>query len=514
MSHARDAAQTPASNQPARPSPTTSADVEIGRLATELHAANAALEAQRLATAASEARLIDLIDSLPDGLVTVDRTLRLTSLNAVAARLWQRDRDQLLSQPITAALPNIRSSDLYRALLAALDSGQPTLFEERSPAQTTWVSGRVAPTRDGAVVLIRGGSESPAGPLVVRDAEEPYRSLLDSIDIGFCIFEMILDDAGMPTDYRFLDANPIFTELTGLQDPIGKRALELVPGLDPFWVKTYGEVALTGTPARFEHGEAAMENRWFDVYACRIGDPAQLRVALLFTNVTERKRLERAQQDFVGMVSHDLGNPLAVVRGWAQILQRRGTYHAKGVAEIIEQTERMERLVADLGEFVQFEADLVELRRECADLSVIVSEAVARARLQAPARVIRLDLPAAPLLVDVDVGRIGQVLDNLLGNAIKYSPPVSPITVQVVRSPTVARLRVIDQGPGIPADAMPRLFDRFYRGLGSNSAQGVGLGLYLSRILVTAHGGRLTAESALGRGSTFTVELPLQSAGT
>jgi signal transduction histidine kinase len=378
-----------------------------------------------------------------------------------------------------------------------------------TPNQPAWPS----PSTAAAAEIQRLRAELQAAYAALESAET-YRSLLESMDIGFCIFEMILDDAGVPIDYRFLDANPIFTELTGLKDPIGKRARELVPGLDPFWVETYGAVALTGVPARFEHAEAAMENRWFDVYACRIGEPAQLRVALLFANVTEQKRLKQAQQDFVGMVSHDLGNPLAVVRGWAQILQRREIYHAKGVAEIIDQTERMERLVADLGEFVQLETNLGELRREPADLSPIIHDAVARARLQAPSRVIRLDVPIGPLLADVDAGRIGQVLDNLIGNAIKYSPGASPITVQAERAAEAARIRVIDQGSGIPADALPRLFDRFYRGDRANAVQGVGLGLYISRILVTAHGGRLTVESAPGKGSTFTIELPVPSVGS
>jgi signal transduction histidine kinase len=354
---------------------------------------------------------------------------------------------------------------------------------------------------------LRAWSDTPVAQPAVEAPDELYRGLIDSMDIGFCVLEMIFDADGAPVDYRFLDANPIFSELTDLTDPIGRHVLELVPELDPVWARTYGEVALTGEPVRFQHQEAAMGNRWFDVYACRIGDPEQRRVALLFTNVTEQKRLERAQQDFVAMVSHDLGNPLAVVRGWAQILHRREAYDAVGIATIIDQTERMERLVADLREFIRLEASRPELRTEPVDLVALVRDAVARARMQAPDRAIQHETGGS-LIATVDEDRIGQVLDNLIGNAIKYSPAPSPVTVQVESAPCTARIRVIDQGPGIPADMMSRLFDRFYRG-DTREVRGAGLGLYISRMLVNAHGGQLTAESEVGRGSTFLIELPV-----
>ncbi len=123
-------------------------------------------------------------------------------------------------------------------------------------------------------------------------ASEKYRSLFDSIDEGFCIVEMLFDAAGKPRDYRFLEFNPMFGKLTGLENAIGKRALELVPDLEKFWVETYGRVALTGEAVRFENHSEQM-NRWFDVYASRIGDEASRKVAIVFTNITERKLSEQ-----------------------------------------------------------------------------------------------------------------------------------------------------------------------------------------------------------------------------
>ncbi|CAN5759343.1 hypothetical protein BH23GEM6_BH23GEM6_24860 [soil metagenome] len=118
-----------------------------------------------------------------------------------------------------------------------------------------------------------------------------YEALLASIDEGFCIIQMIFDSYDHPLDYRFVEANPAFERQTGLQDAIGRTAREMIPTLEEHWFRTYGEVARTGKPIRFESGSETM-GRWFDVYAFRIDDPEQGRVALLFTDTSERKRIE------------------------------------------------------------------------------------------------------------------------------------------------------------------------------------------------------------------------------
>jgi signal transduction histidine kinase/PAS domain-containing protein len=120
-----------------------------------------------------------------------------------------------------------------------------------------------------------------------------YRALFDAIDEGFCIVEMIFDALRVPVDYRFLEMNAAFEHHTGLKDAIGKTARELVPNLERFWFETYGKVALTGESNRFENGSVPM-GRMFDVFAFRIGEPDECRVAILFTDITERKRTEEA----------------------------------------------------------------------------------------------------------------------------------------------------------------------------------------------------------------------------
>ncbi|HEU4561487.1 MAG TPA: PAS domain-containing protein [Longimicrobium sp.] len=125
----------------------------------------------------------------------------------------------------------------------------------------------------------------------LRASEEKYRTLFETIDEGFCVIELLLDEHGTPVDYRFVEANPVFASQTGLVGAVGRRALELVPELEPFWIRAYGRVALTGEPIRFENHAPSM-GRWFDVNAFRVGEPRERRVAILFKDVTARKQAE------------------------------------------------------------------------------------------------------------------------------------------------------------------------------------------------------------------------------
>ncbi len=127
---------------------------------------------------------------------------------------------------------------------------------------------------------------------VLRQSEERYRSLFNSIDEGFCIIEVIFNDEDRPIDYRFLQVNPSFEKQTGLKDAQGKRMLELAPQHEKHWFEIYGNVALTGRPIRFENS-AEQLHRWFDVYAFRFGAPQNRQVGILFNDITQRRRVEK-----------------------------------------------------------------------------------------------------------------------------------------------------------------------------------------------------------------------------
>jgi PAS domain S-box-containing protein len=124
----------------------------------------------------------------------------------------------------------------------------------------------------------------------LKQGEERYRTLFESIDEGFCIIELIYDERQEPVDWRFLEVNPSFEKQNGLHEVTGKRIRELAPDLEPHWFAIYGKVARTGEPVRFQNEAKALGARWFDLYAFRVGGPGSHKVAVIFTDITERRR--------------------------------------------------------------------------------------------------------------------------------------------------------------------------------------------------------------------------------
>jgi PAS domain S-box-containing protein len=460
------------------------------------------------AAQAENALLRHVLDLMTEAFWAVDRDWSIIAVNAAAERAWGRSRDELLGHHIWELFPEVVGTPNHTAILHAMRSGVAQDFYDRSPAVQGWVSGRAEPTPSGLIVHFRDVTQIRADDLARQQSEERYRAIVDSIDEGFCLVEVIFDSQGHAVDYRFLETNPAFEEHTGLRNAHGRTARELVPDLDIKWFEIYGRVARSGEPQRFVQDAPAMEDRWFDVYAFRLGGPDSAVVGILFTNITERKQLERLQQDFVAMASHDLAGPVTVLRARAQLLQRRQAYDEASVTAIIEQTQRMERLIDDLRELVRLETGNLELRRAPVKLETLAQAAIERMHLQAPEHTLRLITPEFSLDVCVDADRIAQVLDNLLTNAVKYSPAGGVITVSITQAESAIHTSIRDQGPGIDPGDIPHLFERFYRAGARAGKAGLGLGLYISRTLVHAHGGQIWVESTPGEGSTFTFTIP------
>jgi PAS domain S-box-containing protein len=230
--------------------------------------------------------------------------------------------------------------------------------------------------------------------------------------------------------------------------------------------------------------------------------------AKIARDISERRALERQKQAFLEMVAHDLGSPLTAIQGYAQLMQRRETYNERAAAAIVAEASRMGRLVADVLTASRLDAGKLELRREPTDLVALARECAAQVSLLSRNRRIDVAAERAAVLGFWDSDRLTQVLTNLLDNAVKYAPD-GEIVVRVADADGEARVAVIDNGPGLAPHERERIFERFFRtSAAESSAKGVGLGLYISKVLVEAHGGRLWAESAPGEGSSFIVALP------
>ena len=489
----------------------------------------------------------------------------------------------------------------------------------------------------------------------LRASEERYRTLFDSIDEGFCVVEVLFDSQGRPDDYRFLETNPGFEKQSGLHDVVGRRMRELAPNHEAHWFEKYGHVALTGESIRFVNEAHELGGRWFDVYAFRLGAPERRRVAILFTDITDRKRAEQALEDsevryrrifesaqdgilildvdssriteanpymvqmlgysgnellgkelgqigllrdadasdeimgtlrengfvryehlpmqtkqghqvevevvatlyeenrrqviqcnirditersrleqktqeqaqsladlnrrkdeFLAMLSHELRNPLASIRNAAHLLQMqrdRTPIQAKAHGMIERQVSQLARLVDDLLEVSRISTGRVRLQLESLDLRGTLERAceTMRPQVEQKSQSLNRSVPAEPVWVNGDAVRLEQVAVNLLSNASKYTDRGGQISVTLLREGDEAVLSVRDNGVGIAADMLPRIFDLFAQADQSlDRAQGgLGIGLALVRSLVTMHRGQVEAHSTLGKGSEFVVRLPM-----
>jgi PAS domain S-box-containing protein len=495
-----------------------------------------------LALHASHERFEKIVSQAATGVIELDPQGRILLANQKFCQMVGRTEAELLGtrvEDITA--PQSRADTLEA--LARLKAGDGSVALDKyylrsddtlMPA-TSSVNALRGPDGQfqGLVAIVLDTTESKRVEEQLRASEERYRTLFNSVDEGFCIFEMLFDEAGRPVDYRFLEMNPMFERHTGMANAVGRTAREMLPGLDEFWFETYGRVALTGEPVRFEN-EAPSMHRWFDVYATRIGGPDSRKVALLFNDISARKRSEetlrqladdlaesdRRKTEFLATLAHELRNPLAPIRNGLSVMRLSGDDPA-AVARVRNMMERqvghMVHLIDDLLDIARISGGKLELKRQRTDLKGILASAVETSMplIESGGHTLTLDVPDAALPVDADATRIAQVVANLLNNAAKYTPPRGQITLSVRRDGDDAVIAVRDTGVGIAADALSGVFEMFSQ-IGrtvDRSQGGLGIGLSLVRRLVEMHGGSVEASSAgANAGSVFTVRLPLAGA--
>jgi signal transduction histidine kinase len=251
-------------------------------------------------------------------------------------------------------------------------------------------------------------------------------------------------------------------------------------------------------------------------YGARVEERGSLemrRLARSFNAMAERLRAnEEQRRNFIADVAHELRTPLSVIQGNAEGMLD-GVYPAdpEHLEPVIDETRVMARLLDDLQTLSTAEAGALRLHRESADARQLVEDAVAAFRSTADAAGVTLQSRPATNLpaLDVDATRIGQVLANLLSNAVRHTPRGGSVVVSAepARDRKGVAFAVSDTGPGIPSDLLPKVFDRFLR---SGDSRGLGLGLAIARTLVQAHGGEISAESPPGGGTTMRFVLPVE----
>jgi PAS domain S-box-containing protein len=494
----------------------------------------------------SEQRFREMADTAPAMIWITDRENRCTFLS----RGWieftgQREEEGLGFGWLDAVHPEDRDATA-RAFQEAADAREPFSLDHRvrdRNGESRWVvdAGRPRFRADGEWLGYIGSvidiHDRRVATQALRRSEERYRTLFESIDEGFCVIEMVFDVESRPVDYRFVETNPAFVKQTGLENAIGRTARELLPDLEEHWFEIYGRVAMTGEPLRFENGSEVMQ-RWFDVFAFRIDDPALRRVALLFTDISayraneaERERLlreteaaraeaeaaNRAKAEFLAAMSHELRTPLNATGGYVDLLamEIHGPLNdaQKAALERITSNQRhLLTLINDILSFARIEAGSIEIDvQELSALQSLTSvEPLVGPQAAAKGVAYTMEPCDATLRFLGDEERVRQILLNLVGNAVKFTPAGGWVTLSCEPAEEALLIHVRDNGPGIPEDQRDRIFDPFQQvGRALHTPQeGVGLGLAISRDLARAMNGDLTVSSVSGQGSTFTLRLP------
>jgi signal transduction histidine kinase len=233
----------------------------------------------------------------------------------------------------------------------------------------------------------------------------------------------------------------------------------------------------------------------------------------LETQNTKLRESERRKSELVTIVSHELRTPLASVLGFTSLLLNRDVDEGdqRRYLEIVDlQARRLSVLLNDFLDVENLEEGRLEFARQLLDMGTVVDEQVQLFSGQSTRHTLDVELQEKPLPVRGDPNRLAQVVGNLLSNAIKYSPEGGVVKVVGERDQEFVRVSVRDQGVGIPEELQKRVFGKFFRGdAGASGIPGSGLGLTIARSVVEAHGGRMSFKSVVGKGSVFSLELPL-----
>jgi PAS domain S-box-containing protein len=249
----------------------------------------------RRAVEAGQRELATLLEASNEGVIALDPGWRITFLNRRGARLLADPRAEI-GADFRLALPELASGAAGAAIARTMALRQPAAAEQPWSSPDRALRFEAHPREDGGLVAyFRDVTEERAAQHRLAESESRLRQLFQAIDEGYALCELVLDEAGRPTDFRYIEVNPLFTPMTGLIDPVGRTALELRPaGIEEHWLDLYGRVALGGETLRFERGSASL-GRWFDIFATPVAPRG--RFALVVRDITARRAAEAALRE-------------------------------------------------------------------------------------------------------------------------------------------------------------------------------------------------------------------------
>ncbi len=502
------------------------------------------------ASAAAESRFRALVEQAPDALISIDAHGRIELVNRQAELLFGYDRDTLLGKPVERLIPQRLQARhrMHRAIYATHPHVRPMganqqLWGRRADATEFPVEVSLAPigTNGGThfIATCRDMTQRRQLERALHEHAEQLTRTFEAMHEGVYIYDRTGELIQMNGTARAVAGYGLHPELE--REATHERLRRLQPrnvAGSPIPMEDWpvqralrGEIILPAAPIEMTISTAAGHDVILDITGAPLHDAegGVMGAVVVTRDVTEQRRLEQQRMDIFKVLAHDLANPLAALKMYLQLRQRKSERgDALGLPDpdlletMVYEVVRMERLLGDMRIVSSFKSNELALDRKSCDL-VALCRQEARSMQMAGMRVLRVTLPDEPVMVLADRDRIGQVLSNLLANADKYSPITQPITltVRLERGKSnsdgatsgQARVLVQDAGPGIPLSEQEQIWERFHRvpGIKAQAGRGVslGLGLYISRQIIEQHGGAIDVESVPGKGSTFWFTLPL-----
>lgn len=498
--------------------------------------------------------------------------------NPAAARVLRRPVVDLVGHRLLDVLPQNKESGLFDRYVRVVETGQPHDIElyYEGEGVTGWFRNMTVKLEDGIAISFSDITSRKRGEEALRFLAEASTQLVASLDYevtlqriahlivphmaDICVIDLVEHTDSLrrvaaahvdvakesllreSTQYyppRHSQTSPIwqvlrtgqprqFSETTDLlmeAYALDAEHLKLMRATGPHRAVLLVPLLARGRTIGVLSCGLIGERRQFAASDVALAEELARRIALAVDNARlyqEAQTAVRMRDQFLSIASHELRNPLTVLIGQTQLLQRRLARDAtlserdqRALQVIVDQSSRLNAMIGTMLDISRMERGQFQITRAPMDLGALTRQVVEELQPTIERHTVECHTPDGPVMIDGDAIRLHQVLQNLVGNAIKYSPHGGQVTVRVEQRGARACVAVTDHGIGIPQDALPQLFQPFYRATKAEGQpiSGMGVGLYVVKEIVTLHGGEVTVESQRGHGSRFTILLPLRDNG-
>ncbi len=460
-----------------------------------------------------------MIENAVDVICSLDANGRFLRVSEASAKVWQTPAEELIGQRVIELFAPSQRDEILQALLSGAEKRAEFEFETKmvlkdgTQTHMLWTA-QWSLLEETLFCVVHDISERKRNEDALRESEAQIRSIVETMPVGV----VLLNKHG-----RIEQVNPMMNKLfKSANTLIGAQITDLYKsptslGTVPDRTRELFEKAM----GRFHEVEAVLSNESSfpaEILVTQFGGPHSGRLLGIILDVTERHEIERFKKEFLGVVSHELRNPLTAIRGSLKMMMVGAlgaqTEQAQKAITIAERSAtRLIGLVNDLLDTEKLEAGKLDMQFELRPLDPILEMSVESVKAFADDHDVKVQYSPTNRQVYADEHRIVQVLINLLSNAIKYSPKGSVVRIDAIARGDMYEVRVKDQGRGIPQSHVNSLFQRFKQVERTDSTVkgGTGLGLAICKAIIEQHLGQIGVESEIGQGSTFWFRLPTQA---